>query len=160
MFGKKSGGNAQRERFGAKASPEPTGGARPEPKTSGGLGEMHEGSGTTTIDHETNRVHHADGETSEHPSLGHALTHIHGKHEGGEAMHVHNHGGNEHSEGKPITTHHHGHDGMVEGPHHHGSMDEAAEHMKNSIGEGTDGENGAQLGQAGTSGGMDPMNTY
>src|SRR5271170_581842 len=131
MFGKKSGGNAQREKFGAKAggaSPEPMGGAKPEAKTSGGMGEMHEGqsSGQTTITHNgdgSHSVDHADGEHSDHPSTAHMVTHLHGKHADGEAMHVHHHGGSEHgAEGKPVTTHHHSHDGAVEGPHHHDSM--------------------------------------
>jgi hypothetical protein len=147
MFGKKSGGNAQRENFGAKASAEPMGKAKPEPKTEGGMGEMHEG-GETKITHNgdgSHSVDHADGEHSDHPSTAHMVMHLHGKHAEGEAMHVHNHGGMEHgAEGKPVTTHHHGHDGMVEGPDHHDSMDAAAEHMKQTMGE--DGGNGAALG--------------
>ena len=167
MFGKKSGGTVQRETFGAKmgsrmASPEPAGKMKPEGKTEGGMGEIH-GEGTTTINHADNSVDHADGEHSEHPSLAHAIMHIHGKHEGGEAMHVHNHGGHEASEGKPVTTHHHSHDGMVEGPHHHASMDEAAEHMKSAIGEGgnvgEDGANGAAMGGDGGIG-SSPLDEY
>ena len=133
---------------------EPAGKMKPEGKTSGGMGEPMKaggegaGEGVTTINHADNSVNHADGEHSEHASMAHALMHIHGKHEGGEAMHVHNHGGNEHSEGKPVTTHHHGHDGMVEGPHHHDSVEAAGEHMKSAIGEGVgpDGGNGAAMG--------------
>ncbi len=151
MFGKKpgasrpSGGNVQRENFAKSANAgakEPRGGkAMPEEHKVEGASE----NGTTTITHHgdgSHSVDHADGEHSDHPTTGHMVTHLHGKHADGEAMHVHHHGGNEHSEGKPVTTHHHGHDGMVEGPHHHGSMDEAAEHMKATIGD--DGGNGAQ----------------
>ena len=165
MFGKKSGGNAQREKFGESMSKgEPKGGAKPEPKTSGGMGEMHEGGGQTTITHNgdgSHSVDHADGEHSDHPTTGHMVTHLHGKHADGEAMHVHHHGGNEHSEGKPVTTHHHGHDGMVEGPHHHDSVEAAGEHMKNAIGDGAvgpDGGNGAAMGGlAGVGGGGEDL---
>lgn len=130
-----SGGNKQREAFGEKASKMPSGGKdRTDPKVAG----EHEGSGnTTTITHNGDGTHtaqHSDGETSEHPSMGHLAMHMHGKHEGGMAMHAHH-------DGMGVTTHHVGHDGMVEGPHQHGSADEAGEHMKQVLGE--DGGNGA-----------------
>lgn len=107
--------------------------------------EASETEGTTTMHHMAGgkvNVEHADGETSEHPSMGHAMMAIHAKHEVGPAMHVHNHGGapmQEHEGMEPhhtVTTHHVGHEGTVEGPHHHESMDATAEHMKGSIGDG------------------------
>ena len=129
----KSGGNMQREKF-AK------GAAEPEPKTKGapmkGSGE-HEGEPTTEITHHADGSHtavHSDGETSEHPHMGHMAMHLHAKHSDGEAMHAHKHEAG-------VTTHHVGADGQVEGPHEHGSTDEAAEHMKQVLGE--DGGNGS-----------------
>ena len=97
-------------------------------------------SGTVHEDGKVSMEH--DGEKSEHPSIAHAAMHLHAKHEVGPAMHVHNHGGSpmgEHEgmEGHhSVTTHHVGPDGDVQGPHHHSSMEEAANHMHSAIGEG------------------------
>jgi hypothetical protein len=136
------GGNVQREKFasGGSGSEKPMGGnkrgAEGEEKVKGKPSEG--GESTTTITHHgdgSHAVDHADGEHSEHESTGHMLMHMHAKHHPGEPAH-HAH---QHDEG--VTTHHVGMDGMVEGPHQHGSADEAGEHMKQVLGE--DGGNGA-----------------
>lgn len=131
-----SGGNTQREAFMGKAM---GGGGKDkgETKVKGPAPEKSGDGSTTTITHNgdgSHTVEHADGEHSEHPSMGHLAMHMHGKHEGGMAMHAAAHDSG-------VTTHHVGHDGMVEGPHEHGSADEAGEHMKSMLGE--DGGNGA-----------------
>lgn len=59
---------------------------------------------------------------------------LHAKH-GGKHMHVHAHEAG-------VTTHHIGEDGEVEGPHEHGSMEEAADHMKMVMGDGMEEEAG------------------
>lgn len=134
------GGNAQREKFanggekaGEKAKPE-------DGKVKGPVEEGDkpgDGDASTTITHHADGSHtvqHHDGETSEHPTPGHMLMGLHAKHADGDGMHVHNHG-------EGVTTHHVGMDGMVEGPHEHGSSEEAAEHMKQVLGQ--DGGNGS-----------------
>ncbi len=132
----KSGGNVQREKFREKA-----GKMESEPKAKGG--PIAEGAGgdepTTTITHHADgskTAAHSDGETSEHPNSGHLAMHMHSKHEDGEAMHVH-----KNMDG--ATTHHVGMDGQVQGPHQHGSTEEAADHMKSMLGDGG-GANGAE----------------
>lgn len=86
--------------------------------------------------------HHPDGSKTEHPTVGHALMHLAHEHgDGGKHMHVH------HGEGGEVTTHHVGEDGEVEGPHEHGSVDEAGEHMKSVMGdedEGSDEHDGEE----------------
>jgi hypothetical protein len=129
----KSGGNVQREKFASGGG----GKDRTDPKVKGPAPEKAGGEATTEITHHGDGTHtavHSDGETSEHPSMGHLAMHMHAKHGDGEAMHVHKHESG-------VTTHHVGMDGAVEGPHDHGSTDEAAEHMKSMLGE--DGGNGA-----------------
>jgi hypothetical protein len=126
------GGNVQRESFAKKAGGEK---AEPEPKTKGTAKEG--GEATTEITHHadgSHTAHHSDGEVSEHPHMGHLAMHLHAKHGDGEAMHVHKHEAG-------VRTHHVGMDGVVEGPHEHGSVDEAGEHMKAMLGD--DGGNGA-----------------
>lgn len=132
-----SGGNAQREGFKKSA----LGGSKGAPAGKGGKAEAEsetKGDGsTTTITHNGDGSHsvmHADGEKSEHPNTGHMLMTMHAKHSEGPGMHAHQHEAG-------VTTHHVGHDGMVEGPHEHGSADEAGEHMKQMLGD--DGGNGA-----------------
>lgn len=128
------GGNVQREKFASESSSKSKGEDKPETKVKGPA-EGEESS--TTITHHADGTHtaeHSDGEKSEHPNLGHLAMHMHGKHEGGMAMHAHEHDGG-------VTTHHVGMDGMVEGPHDHASADEAGEHMKQVL--GSDGGNGA-----------------
>lgn len=129
------GGNMQREKF-AESAGKPGGKDRTDPKVKGAEGEG--GEATTEITHHADGSHtakHSDGETSEHPNMGHLAMHMHAKHSDGEAMHAH-----KHDEGG-VTTHHVGMDGMVEGPNEHGSTEEAADHMKQTLGE--DGGNGA-----------------
>ena len=58
------------------------------------------------------------------------LQELHAKH-GGKHMHVHAHDAG-------VTTHHITEDGNVEGPHHHASTQEAADHMNMVMGEGMD----------------------
>lgn len=145
MAGKKmSGGNKQREAFGGgsgSSSGSGSGGGKDKTDTKinapKGAGEGQGDEATTQITHHADGSHtavHSDGETSEHPSFGHLAMHMHSKHAGGEGMHAHKHESG-------VTTHHAGMDGMVEGPHEHGSVDEAAEHMKSMMGE--DGGNGS-----------------
>ena len=47
---------------------------------------------------------------------------------GGKHGHIHHHEGG-------VTTHHIGEDGNVQGPHEHDNMEEAADHLKKSMGE-------------------------
>lgn len=142
---RQSGGNVQRESLGS-------GKAMPEAKTHGGEGGSES---STTIQHHADGSHtvqHHDGETSEHPSTGHMLMGLHAKHESGDGMHVHKHDGmpNHPHEGMEphhaVTTHHVGMDGQVEGPTHHGSVDEAGQHMQQVMGE--DGGNDAVSGMS------------
>ena len=124
-----SGGNVQREAFKGKASK-----MEAEPKAKGGhIAEGADGGEpTTTITHHADGTHTSsgsDGETAEHPHMGHLAMHLHAKHSDGEAMHAH-----KHMDG--VTTHHVGMDGQVQGPHEHGSTEEAADHMKSMLGDG------------------------
>ena len=135
-----SGGNAERENFNKKAS----GGSKEEKREPKSKDNPTEESGepTTTITHHADgskTAVHSDGETSEHPSGGHLAMHMHAKHDDGEAGHIH-------AKMDGATTHHVGMDGQVQGPHDHGSVGEAADHMKQMLGE--DGGNGA-IEQAG-----------
>lgn len=135
---KPSGGNLQREKFrgGLDGVPGKSGG-KDRTETPIKSSEVGEGEDTSTITHHPDGSHtikHADGEESKHPNMAHAAMQLHAKHESGPAMHVHD-------TGEGARTHHVGHDGMVEGPHEHGSVDEAADHMKQVMGEG--GGNGA-----------------
>lgn len=149
---KKYGGNVQRAAFGAKAAGSKD---RTDTKIKTPPGDSLKGEGdssTTTITHNpdgTHTVKHADGEESMHPSIGHLSMALSGKHDGGNAMHVQDKDGS-------FATHHVGMDGAVEGPNEHGSADEAAEHMKQTL--GMDGEN-ASMQESGMSdphpGGMD-----
>lgn len=96
---------------------------KPEDKGSMGKTEIaHHADGSAS-------VMHADGEKSEHPSMGHALMKIHAKHEDGPAhlMHVHDGG---------VTTHHVEHDGEPQGPTEHPDVESAAEHAKETMGGG------------------------
>lgn len=141
----KSGGNKQRENF--MAGTHESGKAKPEPRTKGAMPDEG-GEATTQITHHADGSHsavHSDGENSEHPTSGHLAMHLHAKHSDGEAMHVH-----KHMDG--VTSHHVGMDGEVQGPHEHGSTDEAAEHMKSMLGD--DGGNGAVAETDGISHGM------
>jgi hypothetical protein len=132
--------NIQRENFGKKVA---------EHMKSSGGGERHgsgEGAGKSEsrIEHHgdgTHTIHHHDGETSgPHPSMAHAGMHMAGKHDGGEHGHIMPHAGG------GATTHHVGMDGMVEGPHEHGSEEDGYDHLKQNIGDGADmmGEDGGQ----------------
>lgn len=107
-------------------------------KSSAADGEHETGAGggsKTTVEHHgdgTHTIHHADGEKSgPHPSMAHAMMHMTGKHDGGEHGHIMPHPAG-------ATTHHVTMDGAVEGPHEHGSEDEAYNHLKGSIGEGAE----------------------
>lgn len=139
---KSSGGNVQRENFGKKSSGGGESKPEPEPKAEGGS--------TTTITHNADGSHsakHSDGESSDHPSMGHLAMHLHSKHSDGEAMHVHKHDGG-------VSTHHVGMDGMVEGPHDHADMGAASDHMQQVLGQ--DGMNGSMAiaGGSAPDGGM------
>jgi len=84
-----------------------------------------DGSAHTTLhDHGDGTFHTEshDGEKTEHPHIGHALMHMAGKHSVGRHFHAHHDGGG-------ITTHHHTEEGGTEGPHEHGSTEEAMDHM-------------------------------
>lgn len=70
------------------------------------------------------------GETTEHPSIGHALVHIASKH-GGDGKHMHIH-----SDGMGSHTTHHGEGGSVEGPHEHGDTEGLKEHVGSVMGDG------------------------
>ncbi|HET9131075.1 MAG TPA: hypothetical protein VFO86_09020 [Terriglobia bacterium] len=86
-------------------------------------------------------VEHADGEKSEHPTMAHAAMHLAAKHHGGEHGHIMpNAGGG-------ATTHHVTMDGQVQGPMDHESEDEAYNHLRGSIGEGS-GMDGDESGYA------------
>ena len=131
-----SGGNPQREAFMARAHGE-GGKMRTDPEVKGTEDAKTENTGdaTTEITHHedgTHTVKHADGETSEHPSLGHAMMAVHAKQGGDNAVHA------EH-DGVGITTHAMK-DGEVESREHEGP-EEAGEYMKQCLGE--DGGNGA-----------------
>jgi hypothetical protein len=125
----RSGGNAERENFRKKVSEMPRGGemegAKKPPMKDGGGSEttiMHNGDGSHS-------VMHADGEKTEHPTIGHAMMAIHGKQSDGEGHHmeVHPHGG--------ATTHHVDMAGMVSGPHEHQDGNAAAEHIRSMVDE-------------------------
>lgn len=130
-----SGGNVERESFNKKASDKPKDkGDKPKPK---GDMEPDGDEPTTTITHHADgskTAMHSDGETSEHPDGGHLAMHMHAKHGDGEAGHIH-------ANMDGATTHHVGMDGQVQGPDQHGSVGEAADHMKQMLGE--DGGNAA-----------------
>jgi hypothetical protein len=98
--------------------------------------EMSEGtdgaSHTTLHDHGDGTFHTEghDGAQEQHPHIGHALMHMAAKHSEGKHMHVHH-------DGMSMTSHHHmGEGGKPEGPHEHGSSDEAADKMKEVMGDG------------------------
>ena len=128
-----SGGNVERENFMDKAmKPAEKKAAPKEPK-----GEPDGDEPTTTITHHADGTHtavHSDGQTDEKMPLGHHAMMMHSKHGDGEAGHIH-----AHMDG--ATTHHVGMDGQVQGPNDHASVGEAADHMKQMLGE--DGGNGA-----------------
>lgn len=65
-----------------------------------------------------------DEDQSDVPAM---LEDLHAKH-GGAHMHVHKHEAG-------VTTHHIGEDGVVEGPHEHAGMPEAAQHMQSVMGD-------------------------
>lgn len=106
-------------------------------------GEMqHEGEGqhsspavgTSTVTHHEDGSHsvsHHDGEKTHHPTAAHMGMHMAGKHDGGEHGHIAPHPAG-------ATTHHVGMDGEVQGPHDHGSEEEAYSHLKGSIGDGAE----------------------
>jgi hypothetical protein len=143
----KYGANMQRESFGRKANESGNGKDRTDTKIKTPPAEH--GEATTQITHHADGTHtavHSDGETSEHPHLGHLAMALHSKHLGGDGAHIHAHGGMGGEEGA-VTTHHVGADGVVEGPHHHASMDEANSHLASMIGQ--DGEGGERLEEQG-----------
>jgi hypothetical protein len=126
----RSGGNRQRESFASKAmSPKedkPSSAAAPSQEAA----KLEVPSGSTVITRTPEggyTAKHADGEETSHPSLGHLAMTMHAKNEEGDAMHVNSKDG-------MFSSHRVGADGMVEGPNDHGSADEAAEHMKSSMG--------------------------
>jgi hypothetical protein len=68
------------------------------------------------------------GAQEEHPSLGHALMHLAGKHEPeGKHMHVKHDG--------MISSHHVAHGGGAEGPHDHENIDALKQHMDQFLSE-------------------------
>jgi hypothetical protein len=73
------------------------------------------------------------GESMDHTHIGHALMHIASHHEP-DGIHHH-----VHSDGMSITDHHVRDGAEVEGPHEHGSPEEAGEHLA-SVLSGGDGE--------------------
>ena len=113
-----------------------------QPKDSGVTEAEHDeepgqdGAHTTLHDHGDGTFHTEghDGEKMEHPSLGHALMHMHGRHaDGMPGMHVHADGMG------GYTTHHH--DGeQLHGPHEHGSTEELQHHVGQVMGEYDHGE--------------------
>jgi hypothetical protein len=143
--------HAGRKSFADQVAAVKSGKAKPEgPKGKpSGPGPTTEGEGTTTITHKgdgTHSIQHHDGETSEHPSMGHAAMHLAMKHDGGDAHgHIHAHDGG-------ATTHHVGMDGEVQGPHEHGSVEEGMGHLASAM-EGGGGEENAMPGAAGGMGG-------
>ncbi len=161
----RSGGNFQREKFsegvasgGAGGG---TGGGAGGGRGVSGMGkapgkpELHTSmtqepepdkghSGQTTIMHGEDGSHtvkHADGEETEHPNIHHAMMAVASKHESGDHGVMHHHGGMpEHphegmEEHHTVTTHHVGMDGEVQGPHHHGSPEEAGQHLASMMGD-------------------------
>ena len=159
----KYGANFQREAFGRKAgagdkNESARGGGTDRTDTKIKTPPAEHGEATTQITHHADGSHtavHSDGETSEHPHLGHLAMTLHAKHLGGDGAHIHAHGGM-HDGGAgmegaephhTVTTHHVGADGVVEGPHHHASMDEANSHLAGMIGQ--DGEGGERLEEQG-----------
>jgi hypothetical protein len=72
----------------------------------------------------------SEGDTEDGDGPHEMLQELHAKH-GGKHMHVHAHD-------QGVTTHHIGDDGNVEGPHHHASTQEAADHMHMVMGDGMD----------------------
>jgi hypothetical protein len=129
---------------GAKSGLKPKGIAKPEVKgkVSGEQGESHaaaepSGVSTTLHDHGDGTFHSEghDGETTEHPNIGHAVVHIASKHAEGKHMHTHHDGGSLKS---------HTHDGMSEPEEHeHGSGEEVGQHAAQFFGE-SDGEHQQQ----------------
>lgn len=74
-----------------------------------------------------------DGKEMDHEHIGHALMHIASKHAEGKHVHVH-------EDGMGMVSHHHMGHGDVQGPHEHGSADEAGDHVKDVMGDGMDTE--------------------
>lgn len=110
------------------------------PKPGGEKSQGGESTGKTVIHHMKDGSHHIehhDGETSDHPSMGHAGVHMAAKHDGGEHGHIH-----ARPEGG-ASTHHVGMDGQVTGPDEHGSVGEAADHLSGMMGDGDMPEQGA-----------------
>lgn len=136
--------NTQRENFKGKVAEHMKAGAAGEHNSGGG----HSGSETRIEHHEdgTHSVHHADGEKSgPHPTMAHAAMHLAAKHDGGEHGHIMPHGAG-------ATTHHVDMSGEAQGPHEHGSEDEAYSHLKNSIGEGAEMSPDGETSMAGGAG--------
>lgn len=136
-------GNFEREAFKNKTSAMSRGGEKPA---------EHEGGGEhTKIMHDhpkpgMHTVHHADGEKTEHPSVGHMLMGLHAKHAEGEGGHM-----EVHPEGH-ATTHHVGMDGMVQGPDEHEGPQEAGEHLGSVMSEPDDMSGGGGGGMGNGSG--------
>ena len=129
--------NIERENFGKKIAAM-KGGAPGTEHAAGGEHSAEHGSqviGKSTVSHHedgSHSVEHHDGEKSHHPSAGHMGMHMAGKHDGGEHGHIMPHAAG-------ATTHHVDMSGEVQGPHEHGSEDEAYAHLKGSIGDGAEG---------------------
>ena len=81
---------------------------------------------TTLHDHGDGTFHTEshDGESVDHPHIGHALAHMAGKHGGGaKHMNVHENGMGGH------TSHHVGEDGQAQGPHDHDNIESLKDHL-------------------------------
>lgn len=109
-----------------------------EENMSGNMSELHD-NGDGSFKTKT-----SDGEETEHPHIGHALMHMASKHAEGKHMHIH-------EDGMGMVSHHHMGHGNVEGPHEHGSADEAGDHVKDVMGDGAspemDGPDMSMLGE-------------
>lgn len=123
--------NAQRASHASKmagGTPKPSARTFEEKPAAGG-----EASGNATTLHDNGDGSYkteSGGESTTHPSIGHALVHIASKH-GGDGKHMHIH-----SDGMGSHTTHHGEGGSVEGPHEHGDTEGLKEHVGSVMGDG------------------------
>lgn len=109
----------------------PAMGAKPpmagsKPKGDDGRASGHESKGHVTLhDHGDGTYHseHDDGQTVEHPHLGHALMHLANHHEP-ESKHMHIQ-----HDGFSATSHGVHEDGQHEGPHDHENIEELKNHL-------------------------------
>ena len=112
--------NPHQKMGGAMAS---KGAPKAAPKMDGGEGH-EDGPHSQLHDHGDGTFHTLthDGERTEHPHIGHALTHLGAHHAGGMHMHIHH-------DGASMTSHHAGEDGEVQGPHSHENIEALKDHL-------------------------------